>query len=123
MISGSTVLMNGTTINPGGSRLTEIPYSLEDFIKLSLTIEGYYNMSKTWESCGLRVRVLTSYDGSNWDDTPYAEFDSPSNLSKHVRATVSIIPDPAYIRCQVINQNTNETAYDCRVIATYSKSG
>jgi len=123
MINGSTVLMNATTISPGDSRLTVIPYSLEDFIKLSLTVEGYYNMSKTWENCGLRVKVFSSYDGSNWDITPFAEFDAPSNLSKYARATVSIIPDAGYIRCKVINQNTNETAYDCRVIVTYSKSG
>jgi len=123
MINGTAVLMNATTINPGESRLTAVPYSLEDFIKLSLTAECYYNMSKTWQSCGLRIKVFTSYDGSNWDETPYAEFDAPSNLSKYARATVSIIPDASYIRCEVINQNTNETAYDCRVIATYSKSG
>ena len=97
--------------------------SLEDVIKFSITSECEYNMSRTWEGCGLRIKVLSSPDGSNWDTTPFAEFDAPSNLSKFARATVSIIPDPSYIRCQVINQNSNETAYNCRLIIAYSKSG
>jgi len=122
MINGSAVLMNATTINPGESRFTALPYSLENFIKLAITVEGYYNMSKTWESLGLRAKIFTSPDGSNWDSTPYAEFNAPSNASRYVRATASIIPDPGYLRCEVINQNTNETVYDCRVIITYAKS-
>ena len=58
-----------------------------------------------------------------WDITPYAVFDAPSNISKYVRATASIIPDVYSVRCQVINLNTNETAYDCKLIATYSETG
>jgi len=122
MISNTTILLNSTSINPGSALLTA-SMSMEQVIKLSITGECQYNMSKTWESCGLRVKIHSSPDGSNWDITPYAEFDAPTNLSKYARATVSIIPDPSFIRCQIINQNTNETAYDCKLIVAYSKSG
>ena len=125
MQNGTFVLINATTINPGESLFSNPIFPLGDIVKFSLTIEGRYNMSKTWESNGLRVKVLTAPETTGifpWDITPYAEFDAPSNSSKYVRATASIIPDVYSVRCQVINLNTNETAYDCRLIATYSET-
>jgi len=121
MIGNTTVLLETAALQPSGKIESE-SLDLSNVVKLSLTAEAQYNMSVTWESQGLHVSVLSSYDGSNWDITPYAEFNAPSNISKNVRVTVSILPDPAYIKCQIINQNNNETAYNCKLIARYSKS-
>ena len=117
----TAILLNSTIVNPGESIYSDA-LSLDRVIKLSLTCSGKFNMSKTWEGSGLRVKILSSPDGSTWDITPYAIFDAPSNISKHVYATVSIIPDPSYIKCKIINQNQNETAYECKLIASYAKT-
>jgi len=121
MIGNTTVLLETPALQPSGKIESEA-LDLSNVVKLSLTAEAQYNMSKTWESRGLHISVYSSYDGTNWDITPYAEFNAPSNLSKTVRATISVLPDPAYIKCGIINQNNNETAYNCKLIARYSKS-
>jgi len=121
MIGNTTVLLETAALQPSGKIESEA-LDLSNVVKLSLTAEAQYNMSKTWESGGLHISVYSSYDGTNWDITPYAEFNAPSNHSKTVRATISILPDPAYIKCGIINQNNNETAYNCKLIARYSKS-
>jgi len=121
MIGNTTILLDASALAPS-EKLESEALDLSNVVKLSLTAEAQYNMSVTWESRGLRIFVYSSYDGANWDTTPYAEFNAPSNLSSVARATVSILPDPAYIKCGIINQNNNETAYNCKLIARYSKS-
>ena len=121
MKGNTTILLDASALAPS-EKLESEALDLSNVVKLSLTAEAQYNMSVTWESRGLRIFVYSSYDGENWDITPYAEFNAPSNLSRIARATVSILPDPAYIKCGIINQNNNETAYNCKLIAKYSKS-
>jgi len=121
MIGNTTVLLEAAALQPS-AKIESGSLDLSNVVKLSLTAEAQYNMSVRWESQGLRVSVLSSYNDSNWDITPYVEFNVPSNVSKHARATVSILPDPAYIKCEVTNLNNNETAYNCRLIVRYAKS-
>jgi hypothetical protein len=82
---------------------------------LALTIRVTHNSAATNP---VRVHLKSSPDGSVWDTDDYAYFDAHLKAGQESQKTMSINADAFYLRVQLENQDTSQTATDIDVIAT-----
>ena len=86
---------------------------------LALTIRVTHNSAATKS---VRVHLKSSPDGSIWDTDDYAYFDAHLMAGQESQKTVPITADAFYLRVQVENQDTAQSATDIDVIATIGYS-
>jgi hypothetical protein len=93
--SGSTTLSDCTTIDT------------TSVISLAIEARATYHASAT---LGVRVRVFASGDDSNYGDSPIAQFDLPFAANTTKRWSRDIIPAEKYMKVQVTNLDTAQSA-------------
>ena len=118
MICNTTVILNIAHLNPNTTSDLQGPVSLENSIKCAITGEAYFRENA---SENVRVLIMSSADNINYDTEPYAQFDIPCNPNQTVRTTYAVLPDPKYIKAQVVNLDSNHTAESVKVIVTYTE--
>jgi len=118
MISNTTVILDIPHLNPNTTSDLQGPVSLENSIKCAITGQAYFRENA---SENVRVLIMSSPDNANYDTEPYAQFDIPVQGNQTVRTTYAVLPDPKYIKAQVINLDSNVTADNVRVIVTYTE--
>jgi len=93
--SGSTTLSDCTTIDT------------TSVISLAIEAKATYNASAT---LGVRVKVFASGDDTNYGDLPIAQFDLPFAANTTKRWSRDIIPAEKYMKVQVTNLDTAQSA-------------
>ena len=118
MQTNTTVVLDLANLPPNATSDLYGPVNLGNSIKCAITGEAFFNQSAV---DNVRTMILSSWDDSSYDTEPYAQFDIPCNPNQTVRTTYAVLPDPKYIKAQVVNLDSNYTAESVRVIVTYTE--
>jgi len=118
MQTNTTVVLDLANLPPNTTSDLYGPVNLGNSIKCAITAQAYFRENA---SENVRTLIVSSWDDSDYDTEPYAQFDIPVQSNQTVRTTYAILPDPKYIKAQVINLDSNVTADNVRVIVTYTE--
>jgi len=118
MQTNTTIILNIANLAPNTTSDLYGPVNLGNSIKCAVTAQAYFRSNA---SENVRTLIMSSWDNANYDTEPYAQFDIPVQGNQTVRTTYAILPDPKYIKAQVINLDPNVTAESVRVIVTYTE--
>ena len=91
------------------------PIGLDSVSSLALTAECKY---RTDAKKGLKVHVVSSYDGINYDDFDLYVFDVPVRAGKTIRKTVELSPKVRFVKVIVENLDEACEANSIKVTAT-----
>ncbi len=119
MQTNTTVVLDLAYLNPNTTSDLYGPVNLGNSIKCAITGQAFFNESAV---DNVRTIILSSHDDSDYDTEPYAQFDIPCNPNQTVRTTYAVLPDPKYIKAQVVNLDSNYTAESVKVIVTYTET-
>ena len=118
MQTNTTIVLDLASLNPNTTSDSYGPVNLGNSIKCAITAQVYFRGNA---SENVRTLILSSWDDTNYDTEPYAQFDVPVAGNQTVRTTYAILPDPKYIKARVVNLDSNVTADSVKVIITYTE--
>ncbi|MFC1739398.1 hypothetical protein ACFL1G_10165 [Planctomycetota bacterium] len=113
----SMPILNLDLLDPKKHSLLEncCPVSLQAASNLALTIECNYNAEA---KAGLRMHIISSYDGINYDTTDLYTFDNVLQPGRLARKTFHLESKAKFITVLVENLDENESVSDVKITAT-----
>ncbi len=104
----ATILSNKTAAASGSTTLGDCTViDTNACVGLAIECKVTYNGSATK---GVRVKLFGSYDDVNYDSDPYDYFDMPFTAGSTISCSFNTIPGPRYIKAQVTNLDTGQSA-------------
>ncbi len=116
MITNSTILLSVDYLPPNSTSSLSGSLDLSDVLKCGVQGQAFFRENA---SSNVRINIYGSM-GYGFDTEPYAAFDIPVHGNQTVLLSVSLIPDPYYIKVQAINLDSNQTAESVQVRVAYS---
>ena len=111
-----TTILNVAGLGPNSETALYGPVNLKDAVKCTVTGECSFRNNQS----NARVQLFSSYDNTNYDTEPIAQWDIPVNKSQTVRTTIALLPDFYFVKAKFQNLDANETIDNCKVIITYA---
>ncbi len=103
----------------GGGKSSELaacpPISLENISDVSLTVKCSYNKNA---NAGVKVHVLASIDGINYDTEDLTTLDIPFKKGQTISKTVTLDAEVMFIKVSVENMDRSHSVTDINVTAT-----
>ena len=91
------------------------PLSFEAASSLALTVECSYD---TKAKAGLRVHVISSYDGITYNNIDLYSFDIDFKPGQKINKTIELTPKAKFIKITVENLDDSQPAHGIRTTAT-----
>jgi hypothetical protein len=111
----ATILSNKTAAASGSTTLSDCTtLDTSDVLMLGIDASANYHASAT---SGVTVKVFASRDDSSYNLNPCDEWDLPFVAGTVVSKTVPVIPAGRYLKVQVTNKDTGQSATQIYVYA------